>query len=305
MRISRVRPIGLAAAVALSLVLARARVADAQAAQPASETTVDEGLADGTFDADDLTVFTRLARGAGALGGHRSARTWLSLVGFAGTFLDGRREAGALAVVSLAFDRLWATPERAPPARSAGRLTEGPAPSSPPAPAEASPREPAAPILASPALARAAVGAAWRVAGLGGGDARIDAIVTRARLSAILPEARLRAMRSFDERSSTDVAASQSATGAGSYYDATGAKLWLEARLTWRLDRLLYADEEPTFERIRMERQEARARVASRVLELQASTAGSRAELEATLRAVEAEAALDIVTGGWFSSRGS
>jgi hypothetical protein len=295
MRISRVRPIGLAAAVALSLVLTRAGRAEAQAAPPAGEAAVEEGLADGAFDADDLTVFTRLARGTGARGGHRPARTWLSLVGFAGTFLDGRREAGALAVVSLAFDRLWAAPERASPARSGVRLAEGPAPSSPPAPAPSSPPEPAAPILASPALARAAVGAAWRVAGLGGGDARIDAIVTRARLSAILPETRLRAMRSFDERSSTDVAADQATTGAGSYYDA---------------------NEEPTLERIRLERQEARARLASRVLELlfqwqrarldlQASTAGSRAELEATLRAVEAEAALDIVTGGWFSSRGS
>ncbi len=272
----------------------------------ASESRLEERYADGTFDAGDLAAFAHLGRrteGAGS----GSARSWLSLVGFAGELPNGRQEAGVLAVVSFAFDR--AASRRA--SLFAGARTpfvaDGPAPSTPPpgvAPAADSP------VLLSPALARGAVSAAWRQSGLEASDARIDAIVARARLSALLPETRLRAMRTFDERERTDLASAQT-----TYYDATGAKLWLEARLTWRFDRLLYADDEPTLERVRLERQEARARIASRVLELlfqwqrarldlQASQAGSRAELDATLRALESEAALDIVTGGWFSSRG-
>jgi hypothetical protein len=97
----------------------------------------------------------------------------------------------------------------------------------------------------------------------------------------------------------------------GRIYDATGANLWLEARLTWRLDRLLYADDEPTLERVRLEREEARARVASRTLDLlfaweraaadaRAWPAGSREANEAAVRRWEAAVALDVLTGGWF-----
>ena len=94
------------------------------------------------------------------------------------------------------------------------------------------------------------------------------------------------------------------------YYDAIGANLVLELRLTWRLDRLLYAGDEPTLERVRLERQDARARVATRTLEVlfawqraarreaRQAAAGSPEELEAELRAAEAEATLDVLTGG-------
>ena len=127
-------------------------------------------------------------------------------------------------------------------------------------------------------------------------------------MSAALPETRLRALRSFDDRQRSDVVADQGRT-----YDTSGANLWLEARLTWRLDRLLYADDEPTLERVRLERQEARARIASHILELlfqwqraridlQTSPPRSRAELEATLRMLESEAALDVATAGWFTA---
>src|SRR6185312_3391128 len=125
-----------------------------------------------------------------------------------------------------------------------------------------------------------------------------------------LPETRLRALRLF-----TDAQHTTTPTDAlGTYYDATGANLWLEARLTWRFDRLLYADDEPTLERVRLERQEARARIAARVLDLlfalerasldvASAPAGSRQEADAVLRWWEAEIALDVVTGGWFSKQ--
>ena len=96
------------------------------------------------------------------------------------------------------------------------------------------------------------------------------------------------------------------------YYDAIGANLVLELRLTWRLDRWLYAGDEPTLERVRLERQEARTRIATRALETlfawERGTAAAEAALpasperfEARLKAAEAEATLDVLTGGWFS----
>ena len=99
-----------------------------------------------------------------------------------------------------------------------------------------------------------------------------------------------------------------------SYYDAIGANLVLELRLTWRLDRLLYAGDEPTLERVRLERQDARTRVATRTLEALfawqragdrggGAPPGSPEKAEAQLRGAEAEATLDVLTGGWFSSR--
>jgi hypothetical protein len=166
------------------------------------------------------------------------------------------------------------------------------------------------------------VEAAWRSASLAPDDARLDAIVSRARWSAVLPETRLRAIRYDDQRLSTDASADTSRLR-----DSTGANLGLEARLTWRLDRLLYADDEPAFERMRLERHDARARIAGRVLEalfhwqrawleVRAAQAASREareppnrpsrdEAEASLRVAEAEATLDVLTGGWFSSRRS
>ena len=151
--------------------------------------------------------------------------------------------------------------------------------------------------------------AAWRASGLGVDDERIDAMVARARASGLLPETRLRAMRLFSDNAHENTAT----TDTQSFYTASGERLWLEARLTWRFDRLLYADDEPTLERVRLERQDARARLAAHALELlfawqraeldRAATApGSREMLEATLRSAEAEARLDALTGGWFTA---
>jgi hypothetical protein len=154
------------------------------------------------------------------------------------------------------------------------------------------------------------VAAAWRASGLGIDDARLDAILSRAKASALLPEMRLRAMRLVDDAAHTTTTV---ATGEARYYDATGANVWLEARLTWRLDRLLFVEDESSLERVRLERQDARSRLATRALELLFAwqraqvdratlEAGSRERLDATLRAVEAAAALDVLTGGWFTT---
>lgn len=112
-------------------------------------------------------------------------------------------------------------------------------------------------LLAVPELARKCVAAALRTSGLGVDDARVDDIVSRSRSSAWLPETRMRAMRLWDDAAhATTLATTKDTT----YYDALGANLALDLRLTWRLDRLLFAGDEPTFERVRLERQDARAR---------------------------------------------
>jgi hypothetical protein len=165
---------------------------------------------------------------------------------------------------------------------------------------------PAAPPSATPALARACVRAAWRAAGFGDDD-KLDSLASRAKSSAALPELRMRVARTTDE------------SGRLSYLDAdtphyaqTGsATYWLEARLTFRLDRLLFADEEVALERVRIDRVEARGRVAAKVLKalfdwqraLALSTDETLAPVEravAGLAAMEAAATLDVLTDGWF-----
>jgi hypothetical protein len=98
--------------------------------------------------------------------------------------------------------------------------------------------------------------------------------------------------------------------------DSAGANVGFEARLTWRFDRLIYADDEPQFERIRLEQRDARARVGAKVLEalfhwqravldlrtLPPAQQGTRDEADVRLRLMEAEAALDVLTNGWFTA---
>jgi hypothetical protein len=188
-----------------------------------------------------------------------------------------------------------------------------PAPSPAPVPSPTPAPGPTAPAFTGPppldgVLARAVVQAAWKTAGVGADDARIDEMVSRARASAALPETRLRVLKQVENGSQLDATVDESR-----YYDTIGAGLWLEARLTWRLDRLLYADDEPTLERVRLERQEARARLASHVMDalvgwqralfdVAESPLNSRERVLADLRRVEHEAMLDVLTGGRFAA---
>lgn len=113
-----------------------------------------------------------------------------------------------------------------------------------------------------------------------------------------------------DADHTTTMAASDTAN----FYDAIGANLVLELRLTWRLDRLLYAGDEATLERVRLERLDARSRLATRTLEVlftwerlmleaRDAASGSPEERAARLRAAEADASLDVLTAGWFGAQ--
>jgi len=262
------------------------------------ESKVEDKWEGGDLDEEDLIAL--------GLGGRRapssdlSARSWVSLSGFFQELPTGQREVGGLLVVGIAFDKIAAGP-----VHHIGDPTKPvapPAPPPPPPPPEAA----SARVRVTPRVARAAVAAALRASGIGVDDSRIDDMVARARKSAALPETRLRALRVLGNNEQANTLATSE-----TYYDTAAVNLSLEARLTWRLDRLVYADDEPTLERVRLETQEARARVTTRVLEvlyawqraeleLAAAQAGSREEMDALLRELEAETTLDTMTAGWF-----
>jgi hypothetical protein len=251
-------------------------------------------VVDGEVDGEDL-----LLRAGQRASPRASGSTAVSLVGFA-----RENEVGGLVVLALPFDRFargntrTTSVVRSEVAIPAVNITN-----------EAAPFE----LALSPRLARSCVNAAWTAAGLGADDSRIDAIVSRARVSALLPEARLRAIR-YD---SASLYSSLDPLGTPTYFrDTTGGNLGLEARLTWRFDRLIYADDEPSLERIRLDQRDARSRIAAKALELlfhwQRATldlktlppaqVGTRDEADVVLRIMEAEAALDVITNGWFSA---
>jgi hypothetical protein len=164
------------------------------------------------------------------------------------------------------------------------------------------------PVVVTPAAARAAVEAALRRAHLTDPDARIDALAARARQSAGLPELRFRVQRTVDDGETL------SPTSYDPYriVAVDAVRFGLEASATWRLDRLLFAREEVALERMRHQRVEAQTRLRREVLRLlfewQRSLAAAESpalspeeNLSARLRAIEAEAELDLLTDGWFA----
>jgi hypothetical protein len=266
------------------------------------ESSLEERFADGDLDEEDLARMPAMRR-ANTASSDVHASTWVSIVGFVKEFPTGRRDVGGMLVLGVALDRIAQGKTHTATVRPPSYLAPF-AQDAAPATIAPGPR-----LALEPALTRATVRAAWRAVGIEATDARIDAMIARSELSAVLPEARLRAMRTITGADETTVI-----DATGHAYETIGANLVLEARLTWRLDRLIYADDEPTLERLRLERQDARARLGTRVLELlfawqralidiEDATAGTRAELDVILRRSEAEVSLDVLTGGWFSAQ--
>jgi len=92
--------------------------------------------------------------------------------------------------------------------------------------------------------------------------------------------------------------------------------VWIEGRATFRLERIVFADEEVAIERIRGERKKLEREIADDVVKSFAAwqrasaaletpdlddEARARAEID---RAVE-ETRLDVLTNGWFSQNAS
>lgn len=235
---------------------------------------------------------------------------------------DGERSFSGMLLASIPLERLSGRPRASPTGHA---FAEGGAPRLAPVPTAPSaepvgepPQAPAPtphaeaalplPVRITPQVAREAVEAALRHARLIDPGARIDAIASRARTATLLPELRLRVSRLVDEAEKLAPTeydpARRTASG--------GTSLWLEARATWRLDRLVFADEEIALERMRRERVEQQAKVMARVLELLftwqralalAADPGQSPEEHraATLSAIEAEASIDLLTGGWLT----
>lgn len=293
---------------ALWVLAAMAAWLPARHAAAATRARLEDALVDGDLDGEDVN-----AAGASALLGRggsfralvpasRGGAAYLSLFGFVQSSpLAASREVGAGLVVGLPFDRLGS------PRLAEGSVRPLPVRASLPAPTGLVETRPATsaggePLALTPALARASVAAALRASGLGETDTRVDGLAARARWSSLLPETRLRATRNEDERAS-----SESTADASKLRDSAGAGLGLEARLTWRLDRLVFAEEETALERLRLERHDARLRLTGKVLD--ALVRWSRASVEARegdpmaiARVIEAEATLDVLTGGWFTA---
>jgi hypothetical protein len=256
-------------------------------------------------DDDDVDLEEALDVDAGERASPRArGSTSLSIVGFArADEIGGMKNVGGMIMLALPFDRF---------ARGSTRTTDF-VRTALTTPANAAPETTPFEMALSPRLARACVNAAWRAAGIAADEARLDAIVSRAHWSALLPEARLRAIR---YNSASLYSALDPLGTPTTFHDTTGGNLGLEARLTWRFDRLVYADDEPSLERIRLDQRDARSRVAGKALDmlfhwqraqldlktLPPSQAGTRDEADVVLRIMEAEAALDVLTNGWFSA---
>lgn len=214
---------------------------------------------------------------------------------------DERTEVLGLALLGLPLER-WARPTAV--------LAEPPRPP-PPAPPPPPPAETARPIpvVVRADLARKALDAALAHARLPASSARLDALATRARASALLPELRVRVSQQLDEsqaESPTEYDPSRT-TSSGA------TTLWLEGRATWRLDRLVFVDDELALERLRSERATAARRLEEQVLaELIAWQRARALEADDTrspeehrddvLAVLTHELTLELLTGGFFSA---
>ncbi len=218
-----------------------------------------------------------------------------------------QREWGGFLAVNVPFGR-FAAPRRVPDAPS---LTEEPpkkenAPAPTPAAAPTASDLPAA--LLSPRLARGTVRHALATAGYFEMRSRLASLAARSRSSAALPELALRTQHTNGQT----LRLTPTNDDPYRYVQAGTSELALEARLTWHLDRLVFADDEVRIEHLQHERDAAERRLIDFVLQRLVTWQRGRvraadlnldpeqrqtAELEAIGAAVE----LDVLTGGWFS----
>jgi len=224
------------------------------------------------------------------------------------------REWSGLLAVSVPFDRLLVGPRAM---RVDSRWAEGPpkkesdassAPAVPPVNVRVpAGTPPAAPVL-SAKLARGTVRRALASAGYLHARSRLFGLATRARSSAVLPELGVRTLRSSGQL----LRLAPTVDDPNRYTQAGTSELTIEARLTWHLDRLVFADEEIALERLQIERDAAERRLIDYVFErlelwqrgrLRVADPNTDPEQReaAELSAVAAAVELDVLTDGWFS----
>jgi hypothetical protein len=240
----------------------------------------------------------------------------LSLRAGAARSSEGYQESFGLLTLTLALDRI--SRGNAPAAAADADDDDGAiAQASPPTPEPANPTRlpprPAAPVVreaVSPDLARTAVNMALRVVGNPAQLARLESMASRSRTRAVLPELGLRAGTSSDASLRLTPIVSDPAR----FTQSGGSDLWVEARLTWKLDRALFSPDEVAIERLSWNSAQARERLVRRVLDLLFEWQEAQLELvepllsdeqyrKAWLSALRSAAELDVLTDGWFSRR--
>jgi hypothetical protein len=219
---------------------------------------------------------------------------------------DGRREVSVLLSLSLQLERrVPLAPDRRISEPGEKRAKAEPA-------AEVREPEPDAweppPPRLTPALARATLRAALSAAGQPRARVRLTSLARRARSSAALPELRLRAQRTTDE----SLRLAPTAADPYRYTRAGGVSTTYEARATWRLDRLVFADEEVRIEELRRMRRRSELQLVDDVLEALVAwqralwgevdpAASPEERLAARLGRIQSEVTLDLLTAGGFS----
>ncbi len=163
-----------------------------------------------------------------------------------------------------------------------------------------------------PKDARAAIAATQRRRGTVTTLDELDGMATRARFSSLLPTVRLRATRLVDE----SVSLSPTSYDAERTTSRGGASLWLEARATWELDRLVFATEEVRVAQIQHSVAKDHEGDARRVVEhlfawqravyaMFDPSLSLTSCVQAWLDTEQLAATLDVETGGWFSRWGA
>ncbi|MFZ5892148.1 MAG: hypothetical protein ACOY0T_13915 [Myxococcota bacterium] len=209
--------------------------------------------------------------------------------------------------LELPLERMVQSTSRAEAARSElqlAALTEGTAPAA----RVVTPRSQSRPLPARSVrrLLRAALaGNAEESA-----EERLASLASRSRVAAVLPELSLRAARSTNE----SLRLSPNGTYVYDYTQTGGAGLIFEARATWKLDRLVFTDDELHVERLRVQREKVREHVIALLLKHLFAWQRARARLlsessppedeERVLLEAELDserAALDVLTDGAFS----
>ena len=122
------------------------------------------------------------------------------------------------------------------------------------------------------------------------------------------PEVRLGAGTSRDE----SLRLAPTAADPARFTRDGGRDLWLEARLTWRLDSAIFARDEIAIMRLRAQQREEAARLAADVVEALVALERARLRLASDLSSADerdqamviqfgALTRLDVLTEGWFS----
>lgn len=250
--------------------------------------------------------------------GAATGSLWLSVQATFVRTADGRNDFAAMAMLGVPLERLGRSRDR--PMRVAERVapalpnhsdSSSLAPAGPLAPTVEPSKTQGSiePVqVVTPSMARAAIAAALEHARLDQSTSRVDRLASRARTSALLPELRLRVTRQLDDSQGL----SPTEYDPDRVTATVKASWWFEARATFKLDKLVFADEEVALERMREERIEAAKKLRERVLGTLFAwqralrtrddpTAEPEVQTKASFDVVEAEVTLDVLTGGWFS----